>query len=283
MGQAGEREVTATRTDDRPLSTEDAMLAAIAAQPDDDAARLVYADFLDERGEGDDADRAEFIRLQISLVGHPVHHKAETGCPLRRRERALLAANPAWSRCECPACGGEGHRRPGPLCVVCEGTGDLFVRRGDAWTPRTLDRRRFPLLGVGCRLEELAVEETGECGRCRRLLRPQPGSHCPDCSGRGTVPSPWARAVVGAVPMLRALVISDRAPEDTGSREWAFVREEPARPALRAYYLPALIFDQLKGWHRESEGFGIRYWHDRAAALDALACAAARFARGVGS
>src|SRR5689334_13851092 len=39
-----------------------ALLAAIVAAPDDDAPRLVYADWLDEHG---DPDRAEFIRHQI--------------------------------------------------------------------------------------------------------------------------------------------------------------------------------------------------------------------------
>src|SRR5947207_2720423 len=38
-------------------------LAAIAARSDDDLPRLIFADWLDERG---DADRAEFIRLQCS-------------------------------------------------------------------------------------------------------------------------------------------------------------------------------------------------------------------------
>jgi uncharacterized protein (TIGR02996 family) len=40
----------------------DALLAAVLAAPDDDAPRLVYADWLDERGR---PERAEFIRLQI--------------------------------------------------------------------------------------------------------------------------------------------------------------------------------------------------------------------------
>jgi uncharacterized protein (TIGR02996 family) len=45
-------------------ATENAFLQAILADPDDDAPRLIYADWLDENG---DADRAEFIRLQIGL------------------------------------------------------------------------------------------------------------------------------------------------------------------------------------------------------------------------
>jgi uncharacterized protein (TIGR02996 family) len=47
---------------DRPF------LAAILDAPDDDAPRLVYADWLDEHG---DSDRAEFIRLDIQLARTP--------------------------------------------------------------------------------------------------------------------------------------------------------------------------------------------------------------------
>jgi uncharacterized protein (TIGR02996 family) len=43
---------------------EAAFLRAIQANPEDDAPRLIYADWLDEQGE---SDRAEFIRLQIAL------------------------------------------------------------------------------------------------------------------------------------------------------------------------------------------------------------------------
>ena len=42
-----------------------AFFETIRAYPDDDAPRLVYADYLDEQG---DADRAEFIRLQCRLT-----------------------------------------------------------------------------------------------------------------------------------------------------------------------------------------------------------------------
>ena len=43
-------------------ATDSAFLASILEAPDDDAPRLIYADWLDEQGE---SDRAEFIRLQV--------------------------------------------------------------------------------------------------------------------------------------------------------------------------------------------------------------------------
>lgn len=47
-----------------PAPGHDSFLRAICENPDDDAPRLIYADWLDENG---DADRAEFIRLQIEI------------------------------------------------------------------------------------------------------------------------------------------------------------------------------------------------------------------------
>ena len=46
------------------MTDEHALLSAMAADPADDTARLAYADFLEEKGE---ADRAEFVRLQVEL------------------------------------------------------------------------------------------------------------------------------------------------------------------------------------------------------------------------
>jgi len=56
----------------------DALLRAIIAQPDEDTPRLMYADWLDEQGE---AQRAEFIRVQVALYG-----KAEPPRPKRPKE-----------------------------------------------------------------------------------------------------------------------------------------------------------------------------------------------------
>jgi len=48
---------------------ERALLAAVAADPEDDIVRLAYADWLDERGDARSADRAAFIRAQIEAEG----------------------------------------------------------------------------------------------------------------------------------------------------------------------------------------------------------------------
>lgn len=57
------------------------------------------------------AERAEFIRVGCALTNHPSHHTAETGCPLRRRERELLwAYEQLWAD---SALNGIQHARPG--------------------------------------------------------------------------------------------------------------------------------------------------------------------------
>ena len=61
---------------------ERAFLDAICAQPDDDTARLVYADYLTENGQ---PDRGEFIRAEIELANTPPTTEAD-----ERRRRVLL-------------------------------------------------------------------------------------------------------------------------------------------------------------------------------------------------
>lgn len=51
--------------DNTPMTDRDALLRAICENPDDDAPRLIYADWLDEYGRSEDA---EFIRVQVELV-----------------------------------------------------------------------------------------------------------------------------------------------------------------------------------------------------------------------
>jgi uncharacterized protein (TIGR02996 family) len=66
------------------MTPDDAFLADIIAAPDDDGLRLIYADYLDERGD----PRGEFIRVQIDLARQPKY--AASRKELEARERALL-------------------------------------------------------------------------------------------------------------------------------------------------------------------------------------------------
>src|ERR1700754_5023358 len=71
-------------------SDDEAFLRAISAAPDDDAPRLVYADWLDERGD----TRAEFIRLQVRLRGLSPSDPALADLAARVRE--LRAGSPPY-------------------------------------------------------------------------------------------------------------------------------------------------------------------------------------------
>src|SRR3954471_11402384 len=65
-------------------SADAAFLAAIRDRPDDDLPRLVYADYLDERGD----PRGEFIRLQIERARLPADDPRRYN--LLAREQELL-------------------------------------------------------------------------------------------------------------------------------------------------------------------------------------------------
>jgi uncharacterized protein (TIGR02996 family) len=71
-----------------PQRTEAGLLADIRDDPEDDAPRLIYADWLDEHGL---AARAELIRVQIQRARLP--SDAAAWAALRRREQELLAAH----------------------------------------------------------------------------------------------------------------------------------------------------------------------------------------------
>src|SRR5579885_46194 len=76
------------------MTDADALLVAVLAAPDDDAPRLIYADWLDEHGE---PARAEFIRVQCEkdraqpCSGHTVSLHADQCryCWLQWREVRL--------------------------------------------------------------------------------------------------------------------------------------------------------------------------------------------------
>jgi uncharacterized protein (TIGR02996 family) len=84
-------------------------LADIVANIDDDAPRLIYADWLDEHGQ---PERAEFIRVQVRRARLPAWDAAQVR--LRLREEELLKQHAASWLKELPAIKGvtwEGFRR----------------------------------------------------------------------------------------------------------------------------------------------------------------------------
>src|SRR3954466_14516739 len=70
------------------MPTDADFLRAVTADPDADAPRLAYADWLDESG---DAARAEFIRIQCALAALP--EAEQEYHPLIKRVDELVAAH----------------------------------------------------------------------------------------------------------------------------------------------------------------------------------------------
>src|SRR5262245_49117869 len=91
-------------------------LQVIGSSPDDDGPRLLYADYLEEKGDAAGAARAEFIRVQCAL--NAVDPTDASAAELRRRERELLTEHwRAWLKPACQALGeplpdGPGRRDP---------------------------------------------------------------------------------------------------------------------------------------------------------------------------
>ena len=81
----------------------DAFMRAIRAAPDDDAPRLVYADWLEENG---DPMRAEFIRVQCTRARLPADDPAAE--ELNARSYALLVDN--WEAWVGPSASSGGAR-----------------------------------------------------------------------------------------------------------------------------------------------------------------------------
>ena len=93
------------------MSDRESFLRAIIEAPDDDAPRLVFADWLDERGEG---ERAEFIRVQIERAESD-HDHAKGG-----RHSSFIMVDREWIAsgridgcrvCDCHWCRLKGRER----------------------------------------------------------------------------------------------------------------------------------------------------------------------------
>jgi uncharacterized protein (TIGR02996 family) len=81
------------------MTPEDGFLSDICEHPEEDGARLVYADWLDDHRQ---PERAEFIRVQCELAGLPDHDPrgkelvARGRALLRKHEAAWLGPLRAW-------------------------------------------------------------------------------------------------------------------------------------------------------------------------------------------
>src|SRR5262245_26236867 len=72
--------------------TEEAFLAALRERPDDDATRLIFADWLEERGDEESRLKAEYIRVDCKVAARP-RRSPHPG--LDRQRRALAEKLPS--------------------------------------------------------------------------------------------------------------------------------------------------------------------------------------------
>jgi uncharacterized protein (TIGR02996 family) len=109
--------------------TPEGFLQDIVTHPEDDTPRLVFADWLDEHG---DAERAEFIRVQVEL--HRLDEGSSRRTGLLARQQELLAANEAAWRAGLPKARGviwRGWSR-GFISAVRINSAKVFRDQADA-------------------------------------------------------------------------------------------------------------------------------------------------------
>jgi uncharacterized protein (TIGR02996 family) len=117
------------------MTDREAMLRAVAAAPDEDTPRLVYADLLDELGGAANAARARFIRLQIETHHGPGDTGGTWAFEQKTNEAAELAAQFAreW-RLELPewAYAVHGPRARAPAGLYSRGFVERFRAKARA-------------------------------------------------------------------------------------------------------------------------------------------------------
>ena len=178
------------------------LLRAILERPHDDMLRLVYADALEERGE---AERSEFIRVQVTLA--LMHQDDDDGCDdcrkrdaLRRRENELL--NNANSSDEANI-----WKWIGPALELVTSPGGIednapAYRSDDGG--RVLFRRGF-VASVSCRLEDWIGQWCWKCRDPDSAIFVGGKPVCPACNGIGRIGAHGIE-IVKAQPVTEVLV-----------------------------------------------------------------------------
>lgn len=112
-------------------SDEQAFLDAIRAEPDDDTARLVYADWLAENG---DPDRGEFIRVDIELARTPAESEVaerRRSALFTRRDQLLKKHKTAWLAPFTPYAKESSFVRG--FVQKLEVSANVFIRNAERW------------------------------------------------------------------------------------------------------------------------------------------------------
>lgn len=230
-----------------------AFLASIRSAPDDDLPRLVAADWLDERGEGERAElirvALESYRLDSALVCHEPHRLLDL---LRHRDKL--------ARQNCRRWWGDAT--------------ELFCLKSPPDEPNTFDggwvQRGF-IARVSGPLSSLIGGQCGRCGGDRRvcdIYRPSLGDwiemptsrvpidvsqyravrNCPACSGTGRTTG-VLRDVVKREPVA-TVEVTDRDPHPNRNDPETYcgwIRHGEFGDENRPDVLPADLYDALEG------------------------------------
>lgn len=226
-------------------------LRAIRANPAADLPRLAFADWLDEQGNQDDSDRAEFIRVQCDIANAPVNGKMPfTGQPVRVVDGRLLER-------EFTLFDRYGKEWFGERWAI------LFLPHEQmGWQPNVREaviRRGF----VAEVTDTLDGHLGGECGTClgglSTMIRLEPVPERPDAIGRmiachkchGTGRTPGRLRDLRTRHPIESVRVTDREPEGW-DHDWmnevAWLDERSPIAASHGHCsLPAAVFDLLEG------------------------------------
>jgi uncharacterized protein (TIGR02996 family) len=195
--------------------TEVAFLRAIAAMPEEDTPRLVYADYLDELNDASATARAEFIRLQVHRAR--LSHTDPTRESLQQRIDQILGDwDSAWQK-EMPK-GFKalaGYRRGFAYRAAADAS--AIERASD--DPRTLF------------IEHLELNVDVSPTMLRVVVRHPLPARLSELIVRGEIPIGWSGAKAlaeGEYPQLEQLNLSRQAIGDVGLRylcnSWGLMR-----------------------------------------------------------
>lgn len=259
------------------MSERGAMLMAVLASPADDLPRLVYADWLDEKGSGYDHVIAEFIRVQCELArlgvtGDPIGDKRAAVRATGFRERAL------WQEY-----GSSGYVIRPPDMIPFRKLLYVDWRTNQSTAVSQAEYRRGFVAEIRLPMASLMGSECERCNGSGRVRYYHPVEiegvdDCPACVGE-----PFPGRVGGAMRGIfrthpvTAVRLTDKSPEEVGAG-WSWFAEGFADdPAT----LPHGVFDLLGGDYDVSMlGQRVTY-PTRLAAQDALSDAIVRHGRAV--
>lgn len=257
------------------MGERDALLRAVLADPANDLPRLVYADWLDEKGSGYDHVTAEFIRVQcelarIGVAGDPIADARSKVRDLAFRERAL------WQEY-----GDGGHVIRPPGMIPFRKLHGVSWRTAQSTAVSQAEYRRGFIAEIRLPMASLMGSECERCSGSGRVRYYHPVEiegvdDCPACVGE-----PFPGRVGGAMRGIfrthpvTAVRLTDKSPEEVGAG-WSWFTEGFADdPAT----LPHEVFDLLGGDYDVSMlGQRVTY-PTRLAAQDALSDAIVRHGR----